>query len=67
MRIKANLSNFAASLSECIEQTQIYLNFIVNMWKLSNAYTRHRILTHFGHHRCRAALTFTKIIDFVGS
>ena len=35
---------------ECIEQTQIYLNFIVNMWKLSNAYTRHRILTHFGNH-----------------
>ena len=35
---------------ECIGQTQKYLNFIVNMRKLSNAYTRHRILTHFGNH-----------------
>ena len=35
---------------ECIEQNQTYLNFIVNMWKLSDAYTRHRILTHFGNH-----------------
>ena len=34
-----------------IEQNQIYLNFIVNTWKLSNTYTRHRILTHFGNHR----------------
>ena len=24
---------------ECIEQNQTYLSFIVNMWKLSDAYT----------------------------
>ena len=41
---------FCYKFIECIEQNQIYLNFIVNMWKLSNAYTRHRILTHFGNH-----------------
>ena len=42
---------FCYNFIECIEQTQIYLNFIVNMWKLSNAYTRYRILTHFSNHK----------------
>ena len=41
---------FCYKFIECIEQTQIYLNFIVNMWKLSNAYTQHRILTQFSNH-----------------
>ena len=45
--------DFCYKLIECIEQNQIYLNFIVNIWKLSNAYTRHRILTHFGNHGSR--------------
>ena len=44
---------FCYKFIECIEQNQIYLNFIVNMWKLSNAYTRLRILTHFGNHRLK--------------
>ena len=44
---------FCYKFIECIEQNQIYLNFIVNMWKLSNAYTPHRILTHFGNHRLK--------------
>ena len=45
MRIMANLSNFATSLSNVLNKFKIYLNFFVNMWKLSNAYTRHRIVS----------------------
>ena len=48
---QGEFNEFCCKFIECMEQNQIYLNFIVNMWKLSNAYTRHQILTHFGNHR----------------
>ena len=65
MHIKANLSNFATSLLNVyIEQNQIYLNFIVNLWKLSNACTQHRILTHFGNNN---GLRFTLSLQYLSS
>ena len=51
MRIKANLSNFATTLSNVFSKMKYnYLTFIVIMWKLSNTYKQHWILTHFDDH-----------------
>ena len=44
---------FCYKFIEYIEQNQKNLNnsyVEICVWKLSNAYTRHRILTHWGNH-----------------
>ena len=64
MHIKANLSSFATSSSNVLNKIKYIwiLLSIFSMWKLSNAYTQHQILTHFGNH---TGLRFTLSLQSV--